>query len=134
MLLHFATARAPASHSIRADRVSLRVSNGRIRPGRLMPFPLVVDELGRGGCDAEGRWRGLMFTVYCRAQRVQWDALWHNRGPASGPSENKNGPFWGQLVKNNDRKYAFRKSFKNFGKIRIFVRFRIRSQTISYPN
>ena len=52
MLLHFATARTRASPRIRTDRVSLRVSNGRIRPGRLLPCSLVVDELGRGGCDA----------------------------------------------------------------------------------
>ena len=77
-----------------------------------------------------GGWRRLMFYgLLPRAARAVGRLVAQYRGPASGPSGNKNGPFLGQLVKNNDRKYAFRKPFENFGKIRIFLRFRIRGQT-----
>ena len=57
-----------------------------------------------------------------RAARVQCAAVWHNTGGLHlGFWGTKMVPFFGQLVENNDYKYAFRKPFQNFGKIRIFV-------------
>ena len=38
-----------------------------------------------------------------------------------GPSGNKNGPFFRQVVKNDDDKYALGNSFKNLGEIRFFL-------------
>ena len=106
MLAEEATGQAPAGEGVggRADR------GWRVGGGRLMVY----------------------ITVYCRAQLAC--SVAHYRGATSGPSRNKNGPILGQLVENNNHKYAFRKPFQNFGKIRIFVQFQIRGQTVSYPN
>ena len=60
--------------------------------------------------------------IYCRAARAVGYLVAQYRGPASERLGNKNGAFLGQLVEKNDHKYAFRKPFQNFGKIRIFVR------------
>ena len=108
------------------DRVSFSVFNGQICPARLLPCPLVVDEFGRVAGD-----RDWWFTVYCRS--AVGYLVPQYRGDTLGPLGNKNGPFLGQLVKNNDHICAFRKPFQNFGKIRFFT-FQIRGQTVSFPN
>ena len=93
-------------------------------------------------------WYGSQFQNPCSSSLLDyWCALRYQKSRSSallyrivhvggknpGSPGDKNGPFLGRLVENDDHKYAWGKPFENFGKIRIFVRFRIRGQTSSPP-